>query len=111
MVRFCKAEPNPQNKSIMKDFRFLLAVAMLFGGLTLAAQDAVLVEQEEDENPLLISGFVDAYYQFNFKSNSSKMLIIIGFSSSIVFLKHFKHLAIITTVAAIALSDILKGVF
>lgn len=106
MVRFCKAEPNFQNKSIMKDFRFLLAVAMLFGGLTLTAQDAVLVSQEEDENPLLISGFVDAYYQFNFNGVGVDMTSFTGAHNSfelgmanVIFAKEFDKVGFVADLA------------
>jgi hypothetical protein len=57
----------------MKNFKFLLLAFLLLGGTTMFAQEAVLVTEKEEEeaSPLQISGFVDAYYQYNFNDKSA----------------------------------------
>ncbi|MFK7947163.1 MAG: outer membrane beta-barrel protein [Saprospiraceae bacterium] len=57
----------------MKDLRLLLMALMLLGGFTLSAQDAVLVSEteEEEEDALSISGFVDVYFMTSFNDYAS----------------------------------------
>lgn len=58
----------------MKNLKFLLLATLLLGGTTMFAQDAVLVTEtvvEDEKTPLEISGFVDAYYQYNFNNNAA----------------------------------------
>jgi hypothetical protein len=57
----------------MKNFKFLLLAVLLLGGTIMFAQDAVLTTEtvEEEETPLQISGFVDAYYQYNLNNNAA----------------------------------------
>jgi hypothetical protein len=58
----------------MKNFKFLLLATLLLGGTTMFAQEAVLVKEtveEEEKSSLQISGFVDAYYQYNFNNNAA----------------------------------------
>ena len=96
----------------MRNLKFLLIASMLLGGFTLSAQNAVLVSQEvesskeEDENPLVISGFVDAYYQYNFNDNAAATTSFTGAHNSfelgmanVIFAKSFDKVGFVADLA------------
>lgn len=103
----------------MKDLKVLLIAFLLLGGFTVSAQDAVLVSQavepkeedketneNEEEKSLKISGFVDAYYQYNLNDNAAATTSFTAAHNSfelgmanIVFAKEFNKVGFVADLA------------
>lgn len=85
----------------MKDLKFLFFAVLFLSAFAVQAQD-----EETEETPLSISGFVDAYYQYNFNDNAAQTTSFADEHNSfelgmanVVFAKDFKKVGFVADLA------------